>query len=56
MAKLSKYVCDLKRKKIILGGLKRAQPVADGNSLVCRLWLKESMDTVEKKRLLKKEE
>ena len=47
---LSKYVCGLKRKnidlKITLDMKKRAQPVADGNNPVCRLYLKESTAVV----------
>ena len=43
---LSKYVCGLKRKnidfKIIWEMFKRAQPIADGNNPVYRLYLKKS--------------
>ena len=44
---LSKYVCDLKRKSIAFRitweVIKRAQPIADGNKLVCRGCLKKLM-------------
>ena len=58
--KLSKYVCDLKRKdidlRIIWKVTKRAHPIADGNNPVCWLSLKESTAIVyvlKKRRLLK---
>ena len=43
---LSKYVCELKRNgtdfEISWEVIKRAQPIADGNSPICRLCLKEA--------------
>ena len=47
---LSKYVCGLKRRdidhEISWEVIKRAQPIADGNSPVCRLCLKEATAVV----------